>query len=77
MIYSTDGSYADIVPTIAAGYALRPGLRLGGSLGMSFLSLSNTQEAAVQGLTADGAGLAERTFRADGTSYDFLLTAGM
>ncbi len=77
MIYSTDGSYADIVPTIAAGYALRPDVRLGGSLGLSFLTLSNNQTAAVQGTTLGGAALAQRTFRADGTSYDILLTAGL
>lgn len=77
MLYSTDGSYADVVPTIAAGYALRPDFRLGGSLAMSFLTLSNTQEAAVQGIGTNGAGLASRTFRADGTSYDLLLTAGL
>ncbi len=77
MIYSTDGSYADVVPTIAAGYALRPNLRLGGSLGLSFLTLSNNQTSSVQGMASGGAGLAQRTFRADGTSYDILLTAGL
>ncbi len=76
-IYSTDGSYADIVPTIAAGYALRPDVRLGASLGLSFLHLSNNQSSAVQGMTSGGAALAQRTFRADGTSYDVLLTAGL
>ncbi len=76
-IYSTDGSYADIVPTIAAGYALRPDVRLGASLGLSFLNLSNNQSSAVQGMTSGGAALAQRTFRADGTSYDVLLTAGL
>ncbi len=77
MIYSTDGSYTDVLPTIAAGYALRPGLRVGGSLGLSFLTLSNNQNGALQGITPDGSALAQRTFRADGTSYDLLLTGGL
>jgi hypothetical protein len=77
MIYSTDGSYTDVLPTIAAGYALRPDLRIGGSLGLSFLTLSNTQEGAIQGMTPGGAALAQRVFRADGTSYDILLTGGL
>jgi hypothetical protein len=77
MIYSTDGSYADVVPTVAAGYALRPNLRLGGSLGLSFLTLSNNQNVAVQAVAIGGAALSQRVFRADGTSYDLLLTAGL
>ncbi|MCL4806886.1 MAG: hypothetical protein KJ062_03685 [Thermoanaerobaculia bacterium] len=77
MVYSTDGSYTDVLPTIAAGYALRPGLRVGGSVGLSFLTLSNNQAGAIQGLIPSGAALAQRTFRADGTSYDLLLTGGL
>ncbi len=77
MIYSTDGSYADVLPTIAVGFALRPDLRIGGSLGLSFLTLSNNQTSGIQGMDSGGAALAQRTFRADGTSYDILLTAGL
>ena len=77
MIYSTDGSYTDVLPTIAAGYALRPGLRVGGSVGLSFLTLSNDQNGAIQGITPEGAALAQRTFRADGTSYELLFTGGL
>ena len=77
MIYSTDGSYTDVLPTIAAGYALRPGLRVGGSLGLSFLTLSNTQEGAIQGMTPARRRPRPEDFRADGTSYDLLLTGGL
>ncbi len=76
-LYSADGSYSDIVPTIAAGYALRPGLRVGGSLGFSFLSLSQEQLAFLQGTSSTASALTQRTFRADGTTYSILLTGGL
>lgn len=77
LLYSADGSYSDIVPTIAAGYALRPGLRVGASLGLSFLTLTQTQEQFAQAVLGSGAGVTQRTFRADGTSYDLILTGGL
>ena len=77
LLYSADGSYSDIVPTIAAGYALRPGLRVGGSLGLSFLSLSQIQDSFAEGVVEGGAALSQTSFRADGTSYDLLLSAGL
>lgn len=77
LLYSADGSYSDIVPTIAAGWALTPGLRLGASAGVSFLTLTQTQEQFAQAVVAAGGGATQRTFRADGTSYDLILTGGL
>ena len=77
LLYSADGSYSDLVPTIAAGYALKPGLRLGASVGVSFLTLTQTQGAFAQAVTPGGGGVTQRTFRADGTTYDVILTGGL
>lgn len=76
-LYSADGSYSDLVPTFAVGYSLRSGLRVGGSLGFSFLSLSQEQLAFLQGTAATASALTQRTFRADGTAYSVLLTGGL
>jgi hypothetical protein len=48
-LYSSDGSFMDLVPTLGLGYTLRPGLRVGVSLGMSFLTLKQQQLVRVQG----------------------------
>lgn len=77
LLYSADGSYSDLVPTVAAGYALKPSLRVGASLGVSFLTLTQTQEAFAQAVLGSGAGATQRTFRVDGTSYDLVLAGGL
>lgn len=76
MLFSADGSYFDTIPTVAAGYALSPRLRVGGSAGLSFLTLTQLQEGLAEAVSPTAAGYAQRTFRADGTSYDLLFSAG-
>lgn len=75
--YATSGSYGDIIPTLAVGYAARPDFRLGGSLGVSFLTLSQGQTLTVQTLGGGNSELSTNTVRVDGTAYSLLLTGGL
>ena len=77
MLFSADGSYFDTIPTVAAGYALSPRVRVGGSVGLSFLTLTQLQEAFAEAAAPPAAAFAQRVFRADGTSYDLLFSAGV
>jgi hypothetical protein len=76
-LYSTDGTYGDIVPTLALGYSVRPDLRIGASLGLSFLTLKQQQLFRVQSSTPGGSTLMENSFSANGTAYSLLLVGGL
>lgn len=76
MLFSADGSCLDTIPTVAAGYALSPRVRVGGSVGLSFLALTRLQEGFAEVVSPSAAGHAQRTFRADGTTCDLLFSAG-